>query len=58
MAKQSEEDRIEERLLELKRQIAEHEAIMTELWLQMLDLRVKRAAIHEIEDGEDGDDVQ
>jgi len=56
MAEQSEEERIELRLAELKRQIAEHEQILTELWLLMLDLRVKRAAVRKLTEEENGSD--
>lgn len=53
MAEQSEEERIEARLTELKARVVEQEAVLTELWLQMLDLRVKRAAIRKILEEDD-----
>jgi len=54
MAKQSEEDRIEARLAELKHLIREHESIMTEMWLEMIDLRARRAAVRKLREEDNG----
>lgn len=55
---ETEEQRIEARLAELKTRIREHEAVMTEMWLEMVDLRAKRAALRHLleEDNGDADD--
>ena len=55
MAEQSEEERIEIRLAELKRRIAEQQAVMTEMWLEMIDLRAKRATVRKLTEEENGE---
>lgn len=55
MTEKSEEKRIEERLAELKHMIREHESIMTEMWLEMIDLRARRAAVRKLTEQENGD---
>jgi hypothetical protein len=48
MTEQSEEERIALRLAELKRRIHETEVTLTEMWLEMIDLRAKRAAVRKL----------
>jgi hypothetical protein len=54
-------DRLEElrllriRLADLREQIAHHNDVLSELWLQMLELRAKIRAASEIDDDEDDD---
>lgn len=55
MAEPTEIEMIEVRLAELKRMIAEHESILTELWVSMLDLRARRAVIRHLTEAENGE---